>query len=285
MSHLQEEVCYFIPSIGNYVKPHVQRWPVRIAFLTAQNSFPVVIQGESQYLNLIGGVVGTFWKAISPPWEAAATLLAGSELAGLGVSVLVCKRAENRDTSRKGVTLHISTPCAQSTWRCACLPSTIMGSGEHSGWQEASDRWLPALAPFSFSFFHVEGRGYFSLSSFVKGSGVSESLWCFLSRGGSTLLQRVHEGERMYPPLAIIGWWEPAGKHKIRCLTLTRINMETEKSHSAGAATYSCTNTRLHLQQETSLFGYEHIFLSWSCSVVIHTYSNHPGYCYWLSPR
>lgn len=52
-------------------------------------------------------------------------------------------------------------------------------------------------------------HGCFGLCSFIKGSGVSESLWCFLSRGGSTLLQRVHEGERMYPPLGSIGWWEP----------------------------------------------------------------------------
>lgn len=44
---------------------------------------------------------------------------------------------------------------------------------------------------------HVKVHGYFGLSSFIKWSGVSESLWCFLSRGGSTLLQRVHEGERM----------------------------------------------------------------------------------------
>lgn len=57
--------------------------------------------------------------------------------------------------------------------------------------------------------FHIRYHGCFGLSSFIKGSGVSESLWCFLSRGGSTLLQRVHEGERMYPPLGSIGWWEP----------------------------------------------------------------------------
>lgn len=52
---------------------------------------------------------------------------------------------------------------------------------------------------------HVRDHGCFGLSSFIKGSVVSESLWCFLSRGGSTLLHRVHEGERMYPPLGSAG--------------------------------------------------------------------------------
>lgn len=56
-------------------------------------------------------------------------------------------------------------------------------------------------------------QGCLGLSSFIKESGVSESLWCFLSRGASTLLQRVHEGERMYPPLGSTGWWEPAERN------------------------------------------------------------------------
>lgn len=59
-------------------------------------------------------------------------------------------------------------------------------------------------------------QGCLGLSSFIKGSGVSESLWCFLSRGASTLLQRVHEGERMYPPLGSTGWWEPAERNEMR---------------------------------------------------------------------
>lgn len=75
--------------------------------------------------------------------------------------------------------------------------------------------WLcPSASGFFFSLsavqlLHIRCHGCFGLSSFIKGSGVSESLWCFLSRGGSTLLQRVHEGERMYPPLGSTGWWEP----------------------------------------------------------------------------
>lgn len=60
--------------------------------------------------------------------------------------------------------------------------------------------------------YHLRYHGCLGLSSFIKGSAVSESLWCFLSRGGSTLLQRVHEGERMYPPLGSTGWWEPGNQ-------------------------------------------------------------------------
>lgn len=66
--------------------------------------------------------------------------------------------------------------------------------------------------------FHIRCHGCFGLSSFIKGSTVSESLWCFLSRGGSTLLQRVQEGERIYPPLGSTGWWEPRNKkHTTTC--------------------------------------------------------------------
>lgn len=69
-----------------------------------------------------------------------------------------------------------SAMCSHSG--CVCLPLGFLS--------------LSAVWPF-----RTRYHGCFGLSSFIKGSGVSESLWCFLSRGGSTLLQRVHEGERM----------------------------------------------------------------------------------------
>lgn len=162
------------------------------------------------------------------------------------IVLLVCKRAENRETKggkvwycttghhRHGAR-HTELVC-RAPWRV--LECTVAGGRPLSPVSSSSG----CLWAFSFSLFHIEGHGYFGLSSFIKGSGVSESLWCFLSRGGSTLLQRVHEGERMYPPLAIIGWWEPAGKNKIRCMTLRRINTETEKSHvKSCAVTYEPT--------------------------------------------
>lgn len=92
------------------------------------------------------------------------------------------------------------------------MPSGRFGGGGGSLPTLCSSSGSVCLWVFSLSavrLFHVRYHGCFGLSSFIKGSGVSESLWCFLSRGGSTLLQRVHEGERMYPPLGSIGWWEP----------------------------------------------------------------------------
>ena len=110
--------------------------------------------------------------------------------------------------------------------------------------------------------FHIRHHGCFGLSIFVKGSAVSESLWCFLSRGGSTLLQRVHEGERMYPPLGSTGWWEPrnqkhsdlwsTGVHSLcryeyRCRCFYVIRKQTQKNHFAPLShtelrKYKCLN-------------------------------------------
>lgn len=86
-------------------------------------------------------------------------------------------------------------------------------------------------------------HGCFGLSSFIKGSGVSESLWCFLSRGGSTLLQRVHEGERMYPPLGSTGWWEPGDQtHNDLLLTGAKVlaNINTDAyNHSVSLSCFT----------------------------------------------
>lgn len=169
--------------------------------------------------------MGAILKAISPPWEAA-RVGARSRLCWLacrpgwvrnslhGWLCCLCVkewRTERQKEESCGAA-HLDTICTEHV--------TLNWLVEHhegfwsAQWQAGglSVLCLPAPAA-SFSLFHIEGHSYFGLSSFIKGSGVSESLWCFLSRGGSTLLQRVHEGERMYPPLAVIGWWEPAGKH------------------------------------------------------------------------
>lgn len=51
-----------------------------------------------------------------------------------------------------------------------------------------------------------DSQGCLDLSSFMRGSMASESLWCLRSLCGSALLQRVHEGERMYPAFCSMGW-------------------------------------------------------------------------------
>lgn len=140
--------------------------------------------------------------------------------------VCVCVRVEERKRESQGESVYCTSQHLQLKYRAQCPEFNLNSSIQHHEC-ECTVAYGGLLVRFMFplwlrlsgtgfslslsvvSLFHLRYHGCFGLSNFIKGSAVSESLWCFLSRGGSTLLQRVHEGERMYPPLGSTGWWEP----------------------------------------------------------------------------
>lgn len=134
-------------------------------------------------------------------------------------------KKEKRESGRRECILHISTSLVKLQSTVSRVQPELVYSAPwnimwvHGGrWggvlvRSVCPLWLclsgTGLSLPAVWLFHLRDHGCFGLSSFIKGSAVSESLWCFLSRGGSTLLQRVHDGERMYPPLGSTGWCEP----------------------------------------------------------------------------
>lgn len=196
----------------NIKSPSFQRRPARIAFLMAQIYFssyagnssciPVSELHRKGHRHNLKPISRIRLLAALRGGKNGGSVVALLADGGLGNSLhewLYCLCVKEQRTEREGEewpdTAHLDHQHgARHTELVSWAPWRVLARGRPFGPASSSSG---CLRPFSFSLFHIKGHDCYGLSSFIKGSGASESLWCFLSRGGSTLLQRVQEGERM----------------------------------------------------------------------------------------